>query len=99
MLHTRFSKMFGLRYRVMSAPMTMRSGASIAAAVSPAGALGSFGGMNPKGPDWLTAEVAAIRAQTDRPFAVDFITPFLELAKPVLRAEGILRSRPSALLC
>lgn len=86
MLRTRFTEMFGLRHPVMSAPMAMHTGASIATAVSSAGALGSFGGMNPKGPDWLTAEVAAIRARTDRPFAVGFITPFLELGRPLFDA-------------
>lgn len=86
MLHTRFTELFGLRYPIMSAPMAMHSGSTIAAAVSSAGALGSFGGINPKGPAWLETEVAAIRAQTDRPFAVGFITPFLQFGAPLFEA-------------
>lgn len=49
MLHTRFTEMFDLTYPVMSAPMAMHSGAALAAVVSEAGALGSFGGMNLQG--------------------------------------------------
>lgn len=86
MLQTRFTAMFGLRYPVLSAPMAMHSGGTLAAAVSAAGALGSFGGTNPKGPEWIEAEVAAIRAQTDRPFAIGFITPFLPFTAPLFEA-------------
>ncbi|MEB3062397.1 NAD(P)H-dependent flavin oxidoreductase [[Mycobacterium] zoologicum] len=86
MLHTRFTEIFGLRYPIMSAPMAMHSGASIAAAVSSAGALGSFGGMNPSGPEWIRGEVTAVRAATDRPFAVGFITPFLQFGAPLFEA-------------
>lgn len=86
MLRTRFTEMFGLRYPVMSAPMAMHSGATIAAAVSSAGALGSFGGMNPKGPEWIEAEVATIRSRTSRPFAIGFITPFLGFGAPLFEA-------------
>jgi nitronate monooxygenase len=79
--------MFGLDYPVMSAPMALHSGGTLAAAVSAAGGLGSFGAMHPgKGPDWVHAEIAAIRAHTDRPFAVGFITPFLPLAEPLFVA-------------
>ena len=80
MLRTRFTELFGLDYPVMSAPMAMHSGATLAAAVSAAGALGSFGGVNPKGPDWISEQAAAIRAETDRPFAIGFITAFIDIA-------------------
>jgi len=96
MLRTRFTEMFGLRYPVMSAPMAMHSGATIAAAVSSAGALGSFGGMNPKGPDWIDTQVTAIRAQTDRPFAVGFITPFLGFGAPMF--DAALAAAPPAVV-
>ena len=96
MLRTRFTEMFGLRYPVMSAPMAMHSGATIAAAVSSAGALGSFGGMNPKGPDWIDTQVTAIRAQTDRPFAVGFITPFLGFGAPLF--DAALAAAPPAVV-
>ncbi|HWW52642.1 MAG TPA: nitronate monooxygenase, partial [Acidimicrobiales bacterium] len=95
MLRTRFTEMFGLTHPVMSAPMALHSGGTLAAAVSAAGALGSFGAMHPtKGPDWIDAEVAIIRAGTDRPFAVGFITPFLAFTAPIL--EAVLAQRPAA---
>jgi nitronate monooxygenase len=87
--------MFGLDHPVMSSPMAMHSGGTLAAAVSSAGGLGSFGAMHPtKGPDWVRAQLSAIRAATDRPFAVGFITPFLPFATAVL--EAVLAERPPA---
>src|SRR5262249_1635971 len=80
MLRTRFTEMLGLDHPIMSAPMAMHSGATLTPAVSKAGGLGSFGGIHPaKGPDWIQAEVAAIRATTDRPFGIGFITAFLPM--------------------
>jgi nitronate monooxygenase len=88
--------MFGLSYPVMSAPMALHSGGTLAAAVSAAGGLGSFGGIHPaKGPDWIQDEIATIRARTDRPFAVGFITPFLSFAAPLF--EAALGERPAAI--
>lgn len=77
MIHTRFTEAFGVEAPIMSAPMAIVTGASLAGAVSAAGALGTFGGMNPRGQQWLRDEVAAVRSQTDRPFGVGFITHFL----------------------
>jgi len=84
MLHTRFTEIFDLRFPVMSAPMAMHSGAALAASVSEAGGLGSFGGMNLLGEAWIREQISAIRVGTDRPFGVGFITPFLEFAAPFL---------------
>jgi nitronate monooxygenase len=79
-LKTRITEMFGVEYPVMSAPMAMHSGGRLAAAVSKAGGIGSFGGIHQtKGPDWLREEIAYIRSQTDRPFGVGFITAFLPM--------------------
>ncbi len=87
--------MFGLTHPVMSAPMALHSGGTLAAAVSAAGGLGSFGGIHPsKGPDWIRAEVATIRASTERPFTVGFITHFLPFAAPLF--EAALTERPAA---
>ena len=86
--------MFGLDHPVMSAPMVLHSGGALAAAVSAAGGLGSFGAMHPaKGPDWVHAEIATIRGRTDRPFGVGFITPFLPFAEPLF--EAALAERPA----
>jgi nitronate monooxygenase len=95
MLRTRFTEMFGLAYPVMSAPMALHSGGTLAAAVSAAGGLGSFGGVHPaKGPEWIRAEMAAIRAATDRPFAVGFITAFIPFFGPLF--DAALAERPAA---
>nr|WTB35957.1 nitronate monooxygenase [Streptomyces sp. NBC_00830] len=93
MLHTRFTEMFGITYPVMAAPMALHSGGTLAAAVSAAGGLGSFGGTHPwKGPDWIRAEIATIRARTHRPFGVGFITPFLSFTEPLFQAT--VQERP-----
>src|SRR6202790_871660 len=95
MFRTRFMEMFGLTHPVMSAPMALHSGGELAAAVSGAGGWGSFGGTHPaKGPDWIRAEIATIRASTDRPFAVGFITPFLAFTEPLF--DAALAERPAA---
>src|SRR5580704_5740624 len=87
MLRTRFSEMFGLAYPVMSAPMAMHSGGNLAGAVSAAGGLGSFGGIHfSGGPEWIRTEVAKVRAQTDRPFAIGFISDFIPFVEPLFEA-------------
>ena len=88
-------EMFGLDHPVMSAPMGGHSGGGLAGAVSHAGGLGSFGGMGPGlGPGWITEQVADLRSITDRPFAIGFITPFLDFAAPLL--DEALGQRPAA---
>ena len=74
MLRTRFTDLLGLAFPVMSAPMSNHSGGRLAAAVSRAGGLGTFGGSNDFGTAWLQEQIAYIRDQTDRPFGVGFIT-------------------------
>lgn len=77
MLTTRFTQMLGLDYPVMSAPMSNHSGGELAAAVSAAGGLGTFGGANGFGPGWLRQQIALVRSRTDRPFGVGFITQLI----------------------
>jgi nitronate monooxygenase len=87
MLRTRFTEMFAITHPVMSAPMGLHSGGRLAGAVTAAGGLGSFGGTHPaKAPDWIEAEIATIRAVTDGPFAVGFITAFIPLFEPLFDA-------------
>lgn len=94
MIRTRFTEMFGLSYPVMSAPMALHSGGTLAAAVSAAGGLGSFGGIHPSGdPAWIRSQVAIIRTRTDRPFAVGFISDFIPSVEPLF--EAALAERPS----
>ncbi len=77
MLRTKLTDLFGLSYPIMSAPMTNHSGGRLAAAVSLAGGLGSFGGIHPGGADFVREQVKYIRDQTDKPFGVGFITHML----------------------
>lgn len=78
MIRTRFTDLFGLQHPIMSAPMAMHSGGTLAAAVSAAGGMGSFGGIHAvEPPEWVGAQAAIVRARTDGPFAIGFITPFL----------------------
>src|SRR4051794_13125137 len=95
MIRTRFTELFGLEHPVMSAPMAMHSGGTLAAAVSAAGGMGSFGGIHAtEGPDWVLAQAALVREHTDRPFAIGFITPFLRFAEGHFQAA--LDARPAA---
>jgi nitronate monooxygenase len=96
MIRTRFTQMFNLHYPLMSAPMAMHSGGHLAAAVSKAGGLGSFGGVHQtKGPDWLLAEADHIRSQTDRPFGIGFITPFISFVAPLF--DAALEAKPNVI--
>ena len=78
MLRTRFTDLLGLSLPIMSAPMSNHSGGRLAAAVSEAGGLGTFGASNGWGPDWLREQIAYVRGVTDRPFGVGFITQLIE---------------------
>ncbi len=78
MLRSRFTDMLNLDYPIMSAPMSNHSGGTLAAAVSVAGGLGTFGGTNDFGPDWLKQQIEFIRGQTDRFFGIGFITHLLQ---------------------
>ena len=74
MLKTRFTELLGLRYPVMSAPMSNHSGGHLAAAVCQAGGLGTFGGSNNFGAEWFAEQIAFIRSRTGASFGVGFIT-------------------------
>lgn len=75
---TRFTERFGIELPILSAPMAGASDGRLAAAVSATGGLGSFGAMHPQqSTGWVGEQVELIRATTDRPFGVGFITPFL----------------------
>lgn len=77
MLQTRFTDLLGLSLPIMSAPMSNHSGGPLAAAVSAAGGLGTFGASNGWGLDWLREQMRHIRSVTDRPFGVGFITQLI----------------------
>lgn len=86
MIRTRFTEMFDLTKPIMSAPMALHSGGTVAGAVSAAGGLGTFGGITLAGPDWIAAEITKVRDVTDATFGVGFITAFLDFAAPLLDA-------------
>ncbi|KML54682.1 nitronate monooxygenase [Burkholderia cepacia] len=72
---TPFSERFGLRLPLVQAPMVGATTTAMVAAASNAGALGSLG-AGAFAPERLATEVEAIRAATDRPFAVNlFVLP------------------------
>jgi len=87
--------MFGLDHPVMSAPMARHSGGTLAAAVSVAGGLGSFGGITVEGPEWIRRQVDLVRERTDRPFAIGFITAFLGFSGTLF--DAALAARPEAI--
>jgi nitronate monooxygenase len=68
------SGLFGARYPIIQAPMATNQPASLAAAVSQAGALGSIPGAV-LSPEDLRAAIREVRALTDAPFAVNLFAP------------------------
>ncbi len=85
-MRTRITKLFDISYPVMSAPMTNHSGGRLAAAISQAGGLGSFGGIHPAGVDWVREQIGLVRSQTDNPFAVGFLTQYISDYLPIFQA-------------
>ncbi len=85
-MRTRITELFDISYPVMSAPMTNHSGGRLAAAVSQAGGLGSFGGIHPAGVDWVREQIGLVRSQTDNSFAVGFLTQYIPDYLPVFHA-------------
>jgi nitronate monooxygenase len=61
---------------VLNAPMAGTAAADLATAVSVAGGFGMIGGTSDGGPDWLRAQIRAVRTRTDRPLGVGFISSF-----------------------
>lgn len=77
MLYTRLCDLLGIQHPIISAPMAGSAGAALAAAVSAAGGLGMIG-AGTETPGWLVDQIQQVRAQTDRPFGVGFITSAAE---------------------
>lgn len=79
MLSTPLCAILGIDYPLLNAPMAGTATADLAAAVSIAGGFGMIGGSSRGGPDWLRAQIRAVRAKTSRPFGVGFISSFPEI--------------------
>jgi enoyl-[acyl-carrier protein] reductase II len=72
MFHTVICDLLGIRYPVLQGAMQGGGGVELVAAVSEAGGLGvlpTFGGTDGK----LRADIAAVRARTNRPFGVNIM--------------------------
>src|SRR4029079_7840468 len=69
---------------------------TLAAAVSKAGGMGSFGGIHAAlPPAWVTEQATKVREATDAPYAIGFITPFLNFVEPYFVAA--LDAQPDAI--
>ena len=88
---TRLRRLLGLELPLLQGGMTFGSDARLVAAVSNAGALGTLGTFHYREPGEVEAQVAAIRAATTRPFAVN--VPFFqrseELVERLAREHGV----------
>lgn len=71
-LRTPFTERFGVRYPIVQGGLAHLAFAGLAAAVSNAGGLGQITAASFRTADELRAEIAAARALTARPFAVNF---------------------------
>jgi nitronate monooxygenase len=77
-LNTELTKLFSLRYPIVLAPMCWGyTSGDLAAAVTEAGGLGLFGGINVGGPEWVREQLRVVRSRTDGAFGVGFITWWL----------------------
>jgi len=75
MMHTRICEVFGVEHPILNAPMGGGDApGQLAAAVSAAGGLGLIGGTTVAGAPWLAEQIRVVRAHTDRPFGVGFIS-------------------------
>lgn len=84
-LHTSICDLLGCRYPIIQAGMGGVARFELAAAVSAAGGYGCLG-MVRESPELIQREIAAVRARTDRPFAVNLIPSATE---PSLFAEEL----------
>ncbi len=83
MLRTRLCELFGIEHPIINAPMAGAATADLAAAVSEAGGLGMIGASMSGGPDWLREQIRLVRARTDRPFGVGFVSSAPDTAELV----------------
>lgn len=71
MISTELSRRLGLRYPVVCAPMFIISSKEMLLACAEAGILGAMPSLNARTPAQLRADLAWLRARTDRPFAIN----------------------------
>ena len=87
-LRTRAAEVLGVELPFVLAPMGRWAEASLAAAVSAGGGLGSFGAWASMGIDeaYVRQQIEQIRSTTDRPFAAGFTTHHIPKSRPQLSA-------------
>jgi len=91
MLRTSICNLFGIEYPIWLAGMGGVSMAPLVAAVSNAGGLGVIGAATLSA-EGLRREIRRTRALTDKPFAVDLLTPIPDAIRPhmaVVFEEGV----------
>lgn len=91
-LSTRFSRAFGVKHPIVSAPMAFAAGGALAAAVSAAGGLGLIGGGYGD-PTWLEEQFSAAMGHR---VGVGFITWSLRKSPSLL--TDVLKHRPVAVM-
>ncbi|MDA0264168.1 MAG: nitronate monooxygenase [Chloroflexi bacterium] len=94
MLTTRLSTLLGIDFPIINAPMTGTATATLAAAVSKAGAFGMIGARLDPDPAWLKEQIRAVREKTDRPFGVGFISSAAGIERNV---EAALEAKVAAI--
>jgi nitronate monooxygenase len=70
-MHTRITKLFGIKHPIIQGGMHFVGRAELAAAVSNAGGLGIITGLTQKTPERLREEIARCRTMTEEPFGVN----------------------------
>jgi len=76
MIETSFTRLLGIQYPIMQAPMGSISSPELVAAVSNAGGMGMLALVGVL-PDDMRAQIRAVRAQTDKPFGANLIVPLM----------------------
>lgn len=92
MSETAITRMLGIRYPIVSAPMFLISDVAMVVAVSEAGGLGTFPALNYRTTEQFRSAVQEIKTQTTAPFGVNLIihgNPRLETDLRVCLEEGV----------
>jgi nitronate monooxygenase len=90
---TPLSRLLGIRYPLIQAPMAGVNTPELVAAVSNAGGLGSLGGAS-LGPDSFREQLAAVHELSDEPFAVNLFAPLDTPEAPEAVAGMLARLAP-----
>ncbi|BBW96849.1 nitronate monooxygenase family protein [Geobacillus sp. FSL W8-0032] len=90
---TRVTELLGITYPIIQGGLAYLAYADLAAAVSNAGGLGQITAMSLESPDRLREEIRKVKANTDRPFGVNFAIgqhgrPFAHMLEAALE-EGV----------